>query len=65
MALPSSRMLLIIIVIVAGLAYLLIARKYQRCPHCGTLTRRAVRGWHRCGRCGRQYHRSVKPFSRR
>jgi tRNA(Ile2) C34 agmatinyltransferase TiaS len=50
------------VILVAVVSYFLISRKYQRCPHCGTLTPRAVRGWHRCRRCGRQYHRSVRPF---
>jgi len=47
----------------AGLAVLLVylwARsRYQRCPHCRRLVKRAHRGWLRCRGCGRQYHRSV------
>ncbi|MBM4442841.1 MAG: hypothetical protein FJ027_20695 [Candidatus Rokubacteria bacterium] len=36
------------------------AALYQRCPHCGTLVRRArSRRWLRCRRCGRQYNRTV------
>jgi len=38
----------------------LVNRRYQRCPHCRRLVRRARRGWLRCRVCGRQYHRSVQ-----
>jgi ribosomal protein L37AE/L43A len=36
-----------------------VNRRFQRCPHCRRVVRRAVRGWLRCRGCGRQYHRSV------
>jgi tRNA(Ile2) C34 agmatinyltransferase TiaS len=51
---------LVVVAAVALLLYLLLSRRYQRCPHCGAFVRRARRGWFRCRRCGRQYHRSVK-----
>jgi len=45
--------------VVAVGAYWYLGRVLQRCPHCRSWVRRAVRGWFRCPRCGRQYHRSV------
>jgi tRNA(Ile2) C34 agmatinyltransferase TiaS len=58
---PLPRNAVLVIVVVVALAlWLLIARQYQRCPHCGAFVRRARRGWIRCRKCGRQYHRSVK-----
>jgi|GEM_PF-1905080 len=45
-------------VAVAGLA--VAYQRYQRCPHCGRLVRRVVKGWRRCGGCGRQYRRGLK-----
>ena len=50
----------VLVVVVALVVYLLIARLYQRCPHCGAFVRRARRGWIRCRKCRRQYHRSVR-----
>lgn len=35
-------------------------RTFQRCPHCGALVRRVVRGWKRCHRCGRQYRKGLR-----
>ena len=58
-ALPFN-VLLVIVAAVALVVYLLISLRYQRCPHCGAIVRRAKRGWKRCRRCGRQYHRSVR-----
>jgi len=56
----SSPMLQVGAVMVVGvLALSLVSRRYQRCPHCNRLVRRALRGWLRCRGCGRQYHRSV------
>lgn len=34
--------------------------RYQRCPHCHRVVRRARDGWMRCSRCGRQYHRGLR-----
>jgi tRNA(Ile2) C34 agmatinyltransferase TiaS len=56
----SSNAALVVLAVIALVLYLLISRKYQRCPHCGAFVRRARRGWLRCRRCGRQYHRSVR-----
>jgi tRNA(Ile2) C34 agmatinyltransferase TiaS len=58
-ALPFNVMLVVAVVVAVGL-YFLISLRYQRCPHCGGIVRRAKRGWMRCRRCGRQYHRSVR-----
>ena len=58
-AIPFNVML-VSVAVVALVLYLLISRKFQRCPHCGMIVRRAKRGWMRCRRCGRQYHRSVR-----
>ncbi len=35
-------------------------RTYQRCPHCGRVVRRVLRGWRRCPTCGRQYRRGLR-----
>jgi tRNA(Ile2) C34 agmatinyltransferase TiaS len=45
--------------LVAGLA-LLGWQRYQRCPHCGRVVRRAQQGWLRCGVCGRQYRKGLR-----
>ena len=37
--------------------------RYQRCPHCRRLVRRAGRRWRTCPRCGRQYHGGLKRVS--
>ena len=58
-ALPFNVMLAVAAAVALGL-YFLISLRYQRCPHCGGIVRRAKRGWKRCRRCGRQYHRSVR-----
>jgi tRNA(Ile2) C34 agmatinyltransferase TiaS len=50
----------VLVAVLALAVYLLMAQRYQRCPHCGMIVRRARRGWMRCRRCGRQYHRSVR-----
>jgi len=52
---PWALAALVVVVGASGYVY----RIMQRCPHCGRLVRRAVRGWFRCPHCGRQYHRSV------
>jgi uncharacterized protein (DUF983 family) len=48
------------IVLVAGVALFVGYRTYQRCPHCGRIARRVVRGWRRCPSCGRQYRRGLR-----
>jgi len=48
------------VAIVAGLGLLYGRRRYQRCPHCGRIVRRVVRGWRRCPSCGRQYRRGLR-----
>jgi len=48
------------VVLVVLFVRFLVMRRYQRCPHCLRLVRRAHRGWLRCKSCGRQYHRSVQ-----
>ena len=58
-ALPFN-VLLVIAAAVALALYLLLAQRFQKCPHCGAIVRRARRGWIRCRKCGRQYHRSVR-----
>ena len=51
--------LLIAAAVVVALAIAYLCRVFQRCPHCGRIVRRALRGWFRCPHCHRQYHRSV------
>jgi hypothetical protein len=55
----------IVLAVIAIVAYVVLSRRFQRCPHCGSFVRRARRGWIRCRRCGRQYHRSVRPMASR
>jgi uncharacterized protein (DUF983 family) len=45
--------------IVAACGLIVGWRIYQRCPHCGRLVRRVLRGWKRCQFCGRQYRRGL------
>ena len=51
--------LLIAATVVVALALAYLRSIFQRCPHCGRVVRRALRGWFRCPHCQRQYHRSV------
>ncbi|HEY3067609.1 MAG TPA: hypothetical protein VGL09_17585 [Methylomirabilota bacterium] len=46
--------------IVSGFGLIYGWRVYQRCPHCGRLVRRVIKGWKRCHGCGRQYRRGLK-----
>jgi tRNA(Ile2) C34 agmatinyltransferase TiaS len=52
----------LVLVIVALLAVVGFfgVQKYQRCPHCGRIVPRAVRGWLRCAGCGRQYRKGLR-----
>ncbi|MBI4246906.1 MAG: hypothetical protein HY614_06925 [Candidatus Rokubacteria bacterium] len=52
--------LLLGIAIVVGLGLVYGWRTYQRCPHCGRIVRRTLRGWRRCTFCGRQYRRGLR-----
>jgi tRNA(Ile2) C34 agmatinyltransferase TiaS len=45
--------------LLVGLA-LVGVQRYQRCPHCGRLVRRAQQGWLRCHACGRQYRKGLR-----
>ena len=42
------------------IAWLILARWYQRCPHCRRFVRRASLRPLRCTRCGRQYYKGVR-----
>lgn len=58
---PTLQLFLLIAAGVAvALAMAYLHRIFQRCPHCGRIVRRALRGWFRCRHCHRQYHRSVQ-----
>jgi tRNA(Ile2) C34 agmatinyltransferase TiaS len=59
--LSPPQIVVAIAVIVLGLGVLYGAQKYQRCPHCGRIVRRAVtQGWLRCPGCGRQYRKGLR-----
>lgn len=38
----------------------ILARWYQRCPHCHRFVRRAYAGSRQCPRCGRQYYYGLR-----
>jgi uncharacterized protein with PIN domain len=54
---PAATAAALVVVALAVVA----TRRYQRCPHCHRLVRRARGEWLRCSRCGRQYHRGLHP----
>jgi len=41
-------------------AWMLLSRRYQRCPHCRRVVRRVRAGSLRCSRCGRQYYHGLR-----
>jgi len=43
-------------------AWWILARWYQRCPHCRRVVRRAHTRSLRCSRCGRQYYYGLRPM---
>lgn len=56
-----SQIVMAIAVIVVGLGLFYGLQRYQRCPHCGHIVRRAVsQGWLRCTSCGRQYRKGLR-----
>ncbi|HEY7362522.1 MAG TPA: hypothetical protein VIE37_00325 [Methylomirabilota bacterium] len=57
--LSSPPVVIVAVILALGLG-LYGVQKYQRCPHCGRLARRAFRGWLRCTTCGRQYRRGLR-----
>jgi hypothetical protein len=57
--LSSPPVVIVAVVLALGLG-LYGVQKYQRCPHCGRLVRRAFQGWLRCTACGRQYRRGLR-----
>jgi len=57
--LSTPPLVILAVVLVAALG-LFGAQKYQRCPHCGRIVRRAVQGWRRCAACGRQYRKGLR-----
>jgi len=41
-------------------AWVVLARLYQRCPHCHRFVRRAYARHLQCPRCGRQYYYGLR-----
>jgi hypothetical protein len=56
----SSPPVVIVFAIIALALGVFGVQRYQRCPHCGRIVRRAFRGWLRCTACGRQYRRGLR-----
>jgi uncharacterized protein with PIN domain len=46
--------------VIVAVAWILLSRRYQRCPHCRRLVRRVRAGSLRCPRCGRQYYYGLR-----
>jgi hypothetical protein len=48
--------------VVLVVAWVILARLYQRCPHCRRLVRRTYSTHRRCRWCGRQYYVGLRPM---
>ncbi|MBI3638110.1 MAG: hypothetical protein HY216_18090 [Candidatus Rokubacteria bacterium] len=48
-----------VVAVLVAVAVAIGAWRYQRCPHCRRLVRRARVGWLSCPRCGRSYARGI------
>jgi hypothetical protein len=51
---------IVVAVLIVAVAWIVLWRLYQRCPHCRRLVPRATGGTRRCRRCGRQYYRGLR-----
>jgi hypothetical protein len=58
--LSNSTLAVSVAAVVLSVGLLVGWQRYQRCPHCGRLVRRAAQGWLRCTACGRQYRRGLR-----